>query len=124
MARILVAEDDAHMMRLMSMWLERNGHEVCEARNGEEAKLQLASSGFDCAVTDVNMPRLSGIELIRWMRDEGDLDIPVIVLSARCDQVRIGESLAGYRVSFHPKPFSPSRLLSEIESLLSPTQAP
>lgn len=119
MAKILLAEDDAHVMRLMSIWLERNGHEVVETRNGAEARTQLEGGGIDCLVTDINMPVLNGLELVRWMRDEAGLDMPVIMLSARCDQQKIDKSLEGYRVSLHAKPFSPSRLISEIEGLLT-----
>lgn len=119
MARILLAEDDAHVMRLMAIWLERNGHEVIETQNGADAQAQLQSGGIDCLVTDINMPHMNGLELVRWMRDDARLDIPVIMLSARCDQQKIDKSLEGYRVSLHPKPFSPSRLISEIEALLT-----
>jgi CheY-like chemotaxis protein len=119
MAKILLAEDDAHVMRLMSIWLERNGHEVIETRNGAEAQVQLQGGGIDCLVTDINMPVLDGLKLVRWMRDDAGLDLPVIMLSARCDQQNIDRSLEGYRVSLHPKPFSPSRLIAEIEGMLT-----
>lgn len=119
MAKILVAEDDAHVMRLMSMWLKHNGHEVLEARNGEEAKKLVTTGGVECMVTDVNMPQCDGIELIEWLRNEARLDIPVITMSARCDQARLEEKLSALKVSVHPKPFSPSRLSAEIEQRLA-----
>lgn len=119
MARILVAEDDAHMLRLMSMLLSRHEHEVVEARDGDEARVALESSDVDCLVTDINMPGTDGVTLVRWLRDELGKSMPVIMLSARCDQEKIDLSLKGYRVSFHPKPFSPSRLIAEINKLIS-----
>lgn len=123
MAKILVAEDDAHVLRLMCIWLAKNGHEVAEARNGEEAKALLAAGGVDCLVSDVNMPRCDGIALIEWLRAEFEAEIPVIVLSARCDQDRLGERLKALNVSVHPKPFSPSRLSAEIEERLAARSA-
>ena len=110
MARIVVAEDDAHVIRLMTIWLTKAGHEVFEARNGEEAKAHLEARPIDCVVTDVNMPHCDGMQLVEWIRVEKGLDIPITMLSARCDQARLSEKLAEWDVNIHPKPFSPSRL--------------
>jgi len=118
MATILVAEDDAHVMRLMSMWLARNGHNVLEANNGSRAKELISAGGVDFLVTDINMPYCNGIELAQWLRGEFKSDIPVVMLSARCDQAQIGEQLHRLKVTVHPKPFSPSRLSNEIENRL------
>ncbi len=124
MAKILVAEDDAHVIRLMTIWLTKSGHEVFEARNGDEAKAHLLAENVDLVVTDINMPHCDGIQLVEWMRHEQNLQQPVTMLSARCDQARIGEKLADLNVSIHPKPFSPSRLAVEIEAKLSTAGAP
>ncbi len=123
MARIVVAEDDAHVVRLMSIWLTRAGHEVQEARTGIQAKEHLQNGGVELLVTDVNMPGCDGIELVEWLRNEAGLDIPVISLSARCDQAKIGQRFAELNVVVHPKPFSPSRLNEEIEELLAAAEA-
>jgi CheY-like chemotaxis protein len=122
MARILVAEDDIHVMRLMALWLAKSGHEVLEAANGQEAKTLLASSQVDCVVSDVNMPVCDGIELVRWIREEIKSTVPITLLSARCDQENLTERLRGMDVDIYPKPFSPSRLLVELERKL--TQMP
>lgn len=119
MATILVSEDDAHVMRLMSMWLTRSGHQVREANNGEDAKRLLLEGGIEFLVTDINMPRCDGIELVKWLRAEFDSDIPVVMLSARCDQAQIGQQLNDLSITVHPKPFSPSRLSNEIERRLA-----
>jgi CheY-like chemotaxis protein len=119
MAKIVIAEDDDHVLRLMSIWLQKLGHQVVEARNGLEAKAALSAGGADLLVTDVNMPECDGITLIEWLRGEAKLTIPVIALSARCDQDRLGERLTRLKVSLHPKPFSPSRLAAEIGTTLA-----
>lgn len=124
MARILVAEDDIHVMRLMALWLTKSGHEVTEAANGQEAKDALTAASVDCVVTDVNMPVCDGIELVRWMREDAGLTMPVTLLSARCDQEDLTERLRDMNVDVYPKPFSPSRLLVEIERKLQQAQAP
>ena len=71
MARILVVEDDVHILRIVTIWLKRNGHEVTEATDGQQARDLLADQsveGFDLVVSDINMPGMSGIELVRWLR--------------------------------------------------------
>ena len=64
------------------------------------------------------MPHCNGIELAQWLRGEFKSDIPIVILSARCDQAQIGEQMHQLKVTVHPKPFSPSRLSNEIEQRL------
>jgi DNA-binding response OmpR family regulator len=119
MARILVAEDDAHMLRVLSMWLARNGHEVLEAQDGQDAREILVDGQVDLVVSDVNMPRLSGMQLVEWVRAQIGESLPMVLLSSRCDQSSIAADLRQHGVCIHPKPFSPSRLVVEIERLLA-----
>ncbi len=123
MARILIVEDDAHMMRVLAMWLARNGHEILEATDGEMAKTILSQDGVDLVVSDVNMPRVNGLHLVDWIRAEKSRSLPILLLSSRCDQDSIAARLKPHNVRMHPKPFSPSRLVVEIEQLLAPQAA-
>ncbi|MEE9295296.1 MAG: response regulator [Phycisphaerae bacterium] len=119
MARILVVEDDAHILRLLSIWLNRNGHQVVEAGDGLQAKEELLRARFDLVVSDVNMPGLDGISLVRWLRAEHQSEVPVILLSSRSDQSAIAAELGSLGVRVQPKPFSPSRLMGEIDRELA-----
>ena len=119
MARILLAEDDVQILRLLAMWFGRNGYEVVECRDGQEALSALAEAPVDVIVSDISMPRVDGLELVRLIREEHKLDLPIVVLSSRCDQSSMATDLALYGIRVHPKPFSPSRLLADVESLLS-----
>lgn len=121
MARILIAEDDAHVLRVLSMWLTRNGHEVFEACDGQAAKEVLIASEVDVVVSDINMPRMNGLELARWIRAEKDATLPIVILSSRCDQDHLAAELKEYDIRVLPKPFSPSRLVVEIERLVGST---
>lgn len=123
MARILLVEDDAPMMRIISMWLQRNNHQVTEACNGRRGQERLLAEQFDIMVSDINMPEMSGLELIDWLRNEHESSIPILLLSSRADQRAIAEKLESQGVTVFPKPFSPSRLVSEIEKRLSETPA-
>jgi CheY-like chemotaxis protein len=118
-SRILVAEDDPHILRLICMWLERQGHEVIEARNGLAAREKLEAEPVDVLVSDVNMPGIDGIELIEAVLPKGQVRRGVVVLTNRWDHSDIRERLAAHGVHVLPKPFSPSRLSELVESLAS-----
>jgi two-component system chemotaxis response regulator CheY len=118
MATILIADDDAHIVRVLSMWLGRHGHEIVTARNGEAALETLDGTSVDLIISDMNMPVLDGVGLAKAVRGKVGAAIPIIVLTARCDQERLSEQLAVYGVRVYPKPFLPSQLVVEINRLL------
>ena len=115
--RIVVAEDDVHLLRVISMWLERNGFEVHQARNGREGQNLVRRIRPDILITDVNMPEMDGVTLARTVLEEAPHPPGVIVLSCRVDMVGIGAELGDERVLHHAKPFSPSRLIEEVQEL-------
>ena len=119
MAKILVVEDDAHILRLLSIWLVRNGHEVFEASDGLIAVEEIQRTTFDLIVSDVNMPGMDGIELVNWLRTERKSQVPVILLSSRSDQSTIADQMKPLGVRVLPKPFSPSRLMEDIDRELA-----
>ncbi len=119
MSRILVAEDDPHILRLISMWLKRQGHDVLEARHGLAARDLLQAEPVDVLISDINMPGLDGLELIEAVVPAGLVRRGVVVLTNRWDHGEIRTRLAAWGVHVLPKPFSPSRLSELIESLTS-----
>ncbi len=82
MARILITDDDAHIVRVMSIWLGRQGYETVTACNGREALEALKAHEIDLVLSDMNMPLLDGLGLIQEMRERGMTDIPIILLTA------------------------------------------
>ena len=118
MAKILIADDDAHIARVLSMWLVRHGHEVVAVPNGEAALETLDGTSVDLIISDMNMPVLDGAGLAKAVRGKVGATIPIIVLTARCDQERLNQQLAVYGVRVYPKPFLPSQLVLEINQLL------
>lgn len=118
MAKILLAEDDSHTIRILSLWLGRNGHETIETRNGAAAYELLRRHAVEMLISDVNMPELNGIGLVEKVRRELKLAIPIIVLSSRCDQAMLAEKFQALGAEVFPKPFVPSRLVANIERLL------
>jgi CheY-like chemotaxis protein len=121
MSRILAAEDDPHILRVISMWLRRQGHEVLEARNGLIARELARDQPVDVLVSDVNMPGLDGLELVEGALRDGRVRRGVIVLTNRWDHGDIRQRLAAWGVQVLPKPFSPTRLSELVDALTSGT---
>ncbi len=119
MATILIVEDEAHILRVMSMWLGRHGHDILEASDGGAALTIVEGNAVDLIITDMNMPVLDGLELIEALHLQDALDMPVLLLSARCDQKALAERVRPYNVHLYPKPFVPSQLVADIEQLLT-----
>jgi DNA-binding NtrC family response regulator len=80
MARILVVDDDAALLKSISRYLRTLGHEVAEAADGRKAVTALRAGPVDVVLTDINMPEMDGIELLAAVRAE-DARVPVIAIS-------------------------------------------
>lgn len=119
MAAILIVEDETHICRVLSMWLQRHNHTTLEASDGVDGLEILRREPIDFIISDMNMPRMDGLELARIVREELELTIPFLMLSARCDQAKLATRAAPFRIKLYPKPFVPSRLVADIERLLS-----
>ena len=118
MATILIAEDDASIRRVCVMWLAREGHTVIEAADGQAAMELLQTQDVDLLVSDVEMPRLSGTDLVAWWRVEKKSSRPVIMISATYRRREVDSRMRNYDVQFMPKPFSPLKLAQAVEDLL------
>jgi EAL domain-containing protein (putative c-di-GMP-specific phosphodiesterase class I) len=77
---LLVVDDDDAVLKMTRRALERRGYRVVACSSGEEALRQLGQGSFDCMVSDVQMPGINGLRLLRAVRDR-DLDIPVILMT-------------------------------------------
>ena len=125
--RILLAEDDREMRRLVFEALLRDGYEVIEAGNGDDLRDLLEKEdmairrggrgALDLIVTDVRLPARSGLEVIAWLR-ETRRDIPVVFMTAYGDRfVRVrAEGLGGFLLE---KPFRIVELTIMVRALLS-----
>jgi len=122
--KILVVEDEAHILRVMSIWLTRHGHEVLEAANGHAALAMLDGADVDMIISDMNMPVLDGLGLVKEVRNKRALEVPFLLLTARCDQNMLTQQMRPYRVQVYPKPFVPSRLVADVDRLLGAGAAP
>jgi two-component system alkaline phosphatase synthesis response regulator PhoP len=117
--RVLVVDDEVHIVHVVAIKLRNNGYEVISADNGAEAFELACKEKPDIIVTDYQMPVMSGLELVEKLRqcDETE-DIPVIMLTARSFAIS-KEQQEDFRISSClSKPFSPKELLGNIEDVL------
>lgn len=110
--KILIADDDPSILRLMKVIAEREGFSVLTARDGRDAyRILLEEDSLHGAILDVIMPYIQGTELVRYMKNDDRLKkIPVIVMTAEQNPRLSAESLSAGAVAFLPKPFSASQL--------------
>ncbi|MFN3180086.1 MAG: response regulator transcription factor [Thermus sp.] len=117
MARILLVEDEplvAHMVRRI---LERAGHQVDWAPSGQAA-LEKVSEAYDLVVCDLVMPGISGLEVIRKIREQG-LSTTILALSASVSEKSRREALEAGAQAFLGKPFETQALLAQVDRLLA-----
>ncbi len=118
--RVLVADDDPAILRLVSTILGKEGFSVVGARDGREAYKALQDNAdFTAAVFDVVMPHISGPELLRYMRTEKRFNkIPVMMMTAEQDPKLSSDSFAAGAVVFLPKPFTTAQLQTMLRMLV------
>jgi len=121
--RILVADDDPAILRLVSAILEKENYTVVSVRDGREAyKILQNDDDFTAAIFDVVMPHISGPELVRYMKTEKRLmRIPVMMMTAEQDPKLSSDSFAAGAVVFLPKPFTTAQLQIMLQMLIGKT---
>ena len=118
--RILIAEDEPHIRRVLATLLQSADFEVVEAVDGDEAlDLLTGPTAFDFAVMDIMMPGRTGIQVLKETSGlDHRLDLPVIILTAKGQDTDRDEAFASGAVDFMTKPFSPKKLLLRINEIL------
>lgn len=114
---LLVIDDDSRVRTVVSWRLEAEGYLVCEAADGNAAWQAIVEQRPDLVVLDLSLPGMSGLELLRRLRDAGDRT-PVVVLSGRNGE---GDRILGLDLGaddYLVKPFSPGELAARVRSVL------
>jgi len=112
---VLVADDDADILSLVRLRLERSGDTVVSARNGAEALALARERRPDLAILDIAMPELTGLEVTKRLREE-HLDVPVILLTARAREIDVAAGVDAGADVYVTKPFSPQELESRVRA--------
>lgn len=117
MAKILIADDDAHIRELMSLFLKNEGFEILEAKDGAEAQEIWENNQIDMVILDIMMPHVDGWELCREIR-RIDSNIPLLMVTAKGESV---QKVKGFQLGtddYLTKPFDPMELVMRVKALL------
>ena len=119
MAKILIAEDERDIRDLITFTLRFAGHEVVATANGEEAYEKAQEVLPDLIMMDVRMPRMTGYEACKLMKQHEELKpIPVVFLSAKGQESEVQAGLEAGAVEYILKPFAPDQLTSRVNALI------
>jgi two-component system alkaline phosphatase synthesis response regulator PhoP len=120
MAKILIAEDERDIRDLITFTLSFAGHQVTAAANGAEAVEKALQIIPDLILMDVRMPRMTGYEACKRMKEEDSIKhIPVAFLSAKGQETEVQTGLEAGAVEYILKPFSPDELTERVKKLLA-----
>jgi len=115
--KILIVEDDESITLGLQMNLEAEGYSVVVAKDGEDGLARAKTEGFDLLVLDVMLPRMNGFEVIRSLRSGGET-LPVIMLSARGEEMDKVMGLELGAEDYITKPFGLAELLARVKAVL------
>jgi DNA-binding response OmpR family regulator len=117
---VVVADDDRDILQLVALRLERADYEVVQASDGQQALQLVTELRPDLAVLDVMMPKLNGYEVTREIRrGEETQFIPVILLTARVQEVDVAHAFEAGADDYVEKPFSPEELRARVQAILA-----
>lgn len=118
--RVLLCDDEIHILRAAEFKLKRAGYEVAIACDGQEGWEMIESQAPDVVITDCQMPRCDGLGLVRRMRENpATQNIPVLMLTAKGFELSASELAEKYNVlGLIAKPFSPRELLQTVNMIL------
>ena len=118
--KILIADDEQHILDTVSAYLKREDYEVLTVRNGQDALFTFRHESPDLVILDVMMPEMDGLAVARMIRK--DSNVPIMFLTARVDDI---DQIAGLELGaddYVTKPFSPRVVVSRVRALLRRVQ--
>lgn len=120
MSKVLIIDDDEELCDLVSEYLSVEGFETQAVHDGETGLQRARMGGYDMAILDVMLPKMNGFEVLRNLRKESNL--PVLMLTARGDDM---ERIVGLEIGaddYLPKPFNPRELVARLRAILRRVQ--
>src|SRR5512143_3839805 len=117
--RILIVEDEPSIAEVVSLYLKGAGYAVQTARDGRQARQMLEAGLPDLVIMDLMLPGMDGLSLTRWLRSQSD--VPIIMLTARREEIDRISGLETGADDYIIKPFSPQELVSRVRAVLRRT---
>ncbi len=114
--RLLLAEDERSLSRVVTVLLRKNHYEVDPVYDGEEALAYLSSGNYDGAILDIMMPKRDGIDVLRQLRRQGNR-LPVLLLTAKAEIEDKVEGLDSGANDYLTKPFASQELLARVRAM-------
>ena len=116
---IMTADDSASVRQMVGFTLKQSGYDVVEAVDGQDALRKLSTTKVDMLITDLNMPNLDGIGLIKGARALPACKfIPIVMLTTESQDSRKAEGKAAGATGWIVKPFKPEQLLAVVKKVL------
>lgn len=117
--KIILAEDEPQIARLIEFKLKKEGYEVTWKENGEEALKAIRADKPDLILLDVMMPVMDGYEVLRRLKEDENLkSIPVVMLTARAQEKDVVKGIDMGAEDYITKPFHPAELLARVKRIL------
>lgn len=119
MGNILIVDDSASMRQLVAFALEDAGHSVVQAVDGQDALSKADGGSFDMVVTDLNMPNVDGLDLIRGLRQKPAYKFtPIVMLTTESQDSKKQEGRSAGASGWIVKPFTPEQLLGVVRKFI------
>lgn len=123
MGNVMIVDDSKVVRKLIGHILEKNNYSYIEAENGLEALELLVMNDVDVIIADLNMPQMTGLELIKSIRESDDYNkIPILMLTTDTNEEAKRSCLSAGANIFMSKPMPPDLLISEIKRFIDETK--
>jgi len=117
--RIMTVDDSASMRQMVGFTLKQHGYDIVEAVNGAEALKKLEKETVDMLITDINMPEMDGISLVRKVRDNPSYKfMPIVILTTEFRPEKKQEGKAAGATGWIVKPFRPDQLVAVVRKVI------
>jgi two-component system chemotaxis response regulator CheY len=120
MSAILIVDDSASIRQAVKIALSGQGHDVSEAANGSEGAAKASASRFDLIITDLNMPVMDGLSMIRKIRtDAVYAGVPIVFLTTESDPAIKGQAKSAGATGWITKPFNADQLCRIVSKVVA-----
>lgn len=119
MEKILVADDETYIVKLLTVNLKKVGYEVVQAFDGEETLKKIAEEKPDLVVLDIMMPKIDGIDVLKRLKSNPDTkSLPVVMLTAKAEDKDIFRGWQEGADAYLTKPFEPAEVVIMVKGIL------